>query len=96
MFRAACGGWLATGCPPPKSTIQLNEGEGVKVESTCVQSSDSDTISPRGRWVVSSSCVAWADCGRQAARPDNQVFLLVRRVVVDRQNACVIRFLIST
>ena len=43
---------LATGCSPPKESVQPNEGEGVKVESTCVQSANSFTISPLGRWVT--------------------------------------------
>lgn len=38
-----------------RSGVQPNEGEGVKVRSTCVQVSNLLTISPRGRWVPSSS-----------------------------------------
>jgi hypothetical protein len=36
----------------PEGKAQPNEGEGVKVESTCVQSSGFKAISPHGRWVV--------------------------------------------
>lgn len=46
----------ATGCSPPKEGVQPNEGEGVKVGSTCVQSSNSFTISPLGRWVNRTGC----------------------------------------